>query len=214
MKNALRYDSPVMEFFSQMADLMILNIITLICMVPVVTIGAALTAMHSVLLRMVRNRETHVVQSYFQSFRDNFKQSTLLWGIMAVVGIGLILDLRIFRSTGGLSAAILSVILGAMGCFWYLTFLYLFPLQAKFENTKRETLRNALMMSIAAFPRTLGMLAGSILPLLMIWFFDGRCLPVLFLLGVSGPGYLSALLYSPYFERFETNNEETDNNSQ
>lgn len=203
MKKAFRYDSPVMQFFSRIADLMLLNVVTLACMAPLVTIGAALTAMHSVLLAMVRDREGPVLPTYWKAFQENFKQATILWLVMAAVGVGLWLDLRIFRSIPGLPSAVLRVVLGAAAVFWYLTVLYLFPLQAKFENRKRETLKNALLMSIAAFPRTLCMLAASAIPILLIWHLDMRCLPLLLLLGAAGPGYLSALCYSPYFKQFE-----------
>lgn len=201
MKGIFHYDSPVMRFFSRIADLMILNVIALVCMAPLVTIGASLTAMHSVLLAMVQKRESHIVLSYFQAFRENLKQSTALWLIMAGLGIGLRLDMRISRAVSGLPGVVLQVVLGAAAIFWYLTFLYLFPLQAKFENRKRETLRNALLLSIAAFPRTLCMLAASVIPFLLIWYMDMRCLPLLLLLGASGPGYLNALLYSPCFDQ-------------
>ena len=178
MKGVFHYDSPLMRFFSRIADLMILNVIALACMAPLVTIGAALTA---------------------------------LWLIMVVLGISLRLDMRIFRAASGLPSVVLQIVLGAAAIFWYLTFLYLFPLQAKFDNRKRETLKNALLMSIAAFPRTLCMLAASAIPLLFIWYMDMRCLPLLLLLGVSGPGYLNALLYSPYFDRLNAEENEVKN---
>lgn len=203
MKGIFRYDSPVMEFFSRIADLMILNVLTLVCMVPLVTIGASLTAMHSVLLRMVREEESHVIRSYLNAFRANFKQATVLWVILAAVGAGIFLDWRIFRGKEGVPSGVLTVLLGAAGIFWCLTFLYVFPLQAKFENKTAGTLKNAFIMSVAAFPRTLGMLMVSALPLLLVWWLDAQCLPILFFFGASGPGYLSALLYSPYFKRFE-----------
>lgn len=203
MKGVFRYDSPVMRFFSRIADLMILNVIVLVCMLPLITIGASLTAMHSVLLSMVQNRESHIVRSYWKAFRENFKQSTILWLVMAVLGIALRVDMRICRDASGLLSVVLQIVLGAVAIFWYMAFLYLFPLRAKFENRKRETLKNALLMSIAAFPRTLCMLAASAIPFLLLWYIDMRCLPLLLLLGASGPGYLNALLYSPYFDQLD-----------
>ena len=208
MKGIFRFDSPVMRFFPRVADLMALNAITLLCMVPLVTIGASLTGMHHVLLTMVQDREGPIVRSYWHAFRENFGQSTVLWLIMAAVGCGLGLDLRIFRASPGLFSAVLRVVLGALSIFWYLTFLYVFPLQARFVNQTRKTLKNALLMSIAAFPRTLGMLAAGVIPFLLMWYWGLGCLPLLLLLGVSGPGYLSALLYTPYLKRFEQNQEE------
>ena len=61
-------DSPVMRFLGRLADLMILNLVTLLCCLPVVTIGASLTAMHYVLLKMVRNEESYIVRSFFKSY--------------------------------------------------------------------------------------------------------------------------------------------------
>lgn len=153
MKGIFRFDSPMMQFFSCVADLMLLNAVTLLCMVPLITIGSALTAMHSVLLAMVRDQEISIVQSYWRAFQKNFKQSTILWLILAAVGGGLWLDIRIFRTVPGLFSAILRVVLGAISIFWCMIFLYIFPLQAKFENRMRETLKNAFLISIAAFPR-------------------------------------------------------------
>lgn len=62
-------DSPIMHFLGRVADLMILNLVTLICCLPVVTIGASLTAMHYVLLKMVRNRESYIVRSFSSHLR-------------------------------------------------------------------------------------------------------------------------------------------------
>ena len=55
-------DSPVMQALGKMADLMWLNILTLICCIPVVTVGASLTAMHYMALKIVRNEECEVLR--------------------------------------------------------------------------------------------------------------------------------------------------------
>ena len=61
-----------------MTDLMILNIVTLLMCLPVITAGAALTGMHYVLLKMVREQEGYIVPSFFRSFKRNLLQATLL----------------------------------------------------------------------------------------------------------------------------------------
>ena len=75
-------DSPVMRFLSRMADLMILNLLMTVCCLPVFTIGAANTAMHYVMLKMVRGEEGYIVKDFFKSFKMNFKQATVIWLIM------------------------------------------------------------------------------------------------------------------------------------
>ena len=72
-------DSPLMNVLNKMADLMWLNILTLICCIPVITAGAALTSMHYVALKIVRNEESYITRSFFKSFKTNFRQATLIW---------------------------------------------------------------------------------------------------------------------------------------
>ena len=82
----LNIDSPFMQFMNKVADLMILNLLTIVCMIPIITTGAALTAMHYQVLKIVRDEECYIVKGYFKAFRENFKQSTAIWLIMLVIG--------------------------------------------------------------------------------------------------------------------------------
>ena len=70
-------DSPLFSFLNKVADLILLNILTMICCLPIITIGASMTALHYVVLKMVRDEESYIVRSYFKSFRQNFKQATI-----------------------------------------------------------------------------------------------------------------------------------------
>ena len=69
-------DNKFFTFMGRVADLCILNIICLICCIPIVTAGASITAMYYVTLKMVRNEEAYIVRSFFKSFKENFKQAT------------------------------------------------------------------------------------------------------------------------------------------
>ena len=66
-------DNKFFTFMGRIADLCILNIICLVCCIPIVTAGASITAMYYVTLKMVRNEEAYIVRSFFKSFKDNFK---------------------------------------------------------------------------------------------------------------------------------------------
>ena len=72
-------ESPLMEGLSRVFDLMILNLIVLVCCLPVFTAGAALTAMHYVLIKMVRDEDGYLIRSYLRSFKENFVQATGMW---------------------------------------------------------------------------------------------------------------------------------------
>ena len=177
-------DSPLMNVLNKMADLMWLNILTLICCIPVITAGAALTSMHYVALKIVRNEESYITRSFFKSFKTNFRQATLIWLLLMLVAAILGGDYYIITK---------SVI-----C----TSLYVFPVLAKFDNTIMGTIRNAFIMSILQLPKTVVMFVMAFFPLI-IYLVSLRLIPIIFLFGFSLPAYASAMLYNKFFQKLE-----------
>lgn len=199
-------DSPVMRFLGKVADLMILNLVTLVCCLPVVTIGASLTAMHYVLLKMVRNEESYIVRSFFKSFKDNFKQATIIWFIVLLVLVILGADLRIINDSSLGFPQPLKILLYALIMVSYMAVCYVFPVLSRFDNTVRKTVKNALLMAILSFPKTVLMMVVYLLPAGIIYF-SVAAVPLVFLFGISAPAYVAAMLYSGTFKKFEPEEE-------
>lgn len=167
MSRFFNMESPIFVFLSRMADLMILNVVFLITCIPIVTIGAAWSSLYYVTLKMVRNEESYIVRSYFKSFKQNFKQSTLIWIIVLILGFLLYMDLRIMtvmESSAGSNVIRIGIyMLGLVGIF---VLQYLFPLVAKFFNSTKNMFRNAFLMAIRHLPQTVVMAvisAGSVI---------------------------------------------------
>ena len=57
MNRLFNLDSPIMVFLGKVGDLIWLNVLTMICCIPIVTVGASITALHYVSIKMVRNEE-------------------------------------------------------------------------------------------------------------------------------------------------------------
>ena len=85
MGRLFNLDSPLMSGLSKVADLIWLNILAFIFCIPVVTIGASITALNYVALKMVRNEDGYVTRAFFKSFKQNFKQATIIWLIMLLI---------------------------------------------------------------------------------------------------------------------------------
>ena len=87
--NARWQDTPAAVFLRLMADLMIVNIITVICSFGVITMGASLSAMYAVLFQRERDDGTVAVfRTYFRAFFRNFLKATVLELVLVlVVGI-------------------------------------------------------------------------------------------------------------------------------
>lgn len=199
-------DSPVMRFLGRLADLMILNLVTLLCCLPVVTIGASLTAMHYVLLKMVRNEESYIVRSFFKSFKENFKQATVIWLIILLFLVIFGADIMIINYSGMEFPSALKIILFALAMIGYMVMCYVFPVLCRFENTVIKTIKNALFMAILSFPKTVVMMVLYISPYICLYFFT-MAVPLVILFGISAPAYLSAMLYSGTFKKFEPEEE-------
>ena len=126
-------DNKFFRFMSKVADLCILNIICVVCCIPVITAGASITAMYYVTLKMVRNEEAYILRSFFKSFKQNFKQATIINLIMLLIGVVLYVDLNVSKAMQGGAGQIFQVIFMAFGLIYFILFLYVYPVLARFS---------------------------------------------------------------------------------
>ncbi len=195
-------DSPLMQGLNKAADLLWLNILTMVCALPIVTAGASFTAMHYMALKLVRNEETYVTRGFFKSFRENFRQATLIW-LLLLAAMGVMAgDYYIIKYSGLKFPAALQVVIVAAGLLVMFTALYVFPVLAKFDNTVGKTIKNAFMMSILQLPKTILMVICYCLPVIL-YLVSVRLVPVIILFGFSVPAFLCALLYNKFFQKLE-----------
>ena len=92
MKWFFNMDNPVMRTLSMLADIVILNLLTLLCSLPIVTAGAAFTALNDACIRLVRMEDGELGRDYFRAFKANFKNGTLAWLLFLVCAVLLYLD--------------------------------------------------------------------------------------------------------------------------
>lgn len=206
MKGLFNYEGPVMSAMSRLADLIWLNILTLICCIPVVTAGAALTALHYMTIKMVRKEECYITRGYFKSFLQNFKQATLIW-LIILVGILVISGDYYILNSGFLELpkAFLIVII-AVGFLFFMMTIYVFPVLARFENNIRNTIKNAFFMSILNLPRTILIILIYAVPFVVI-LLTPSVLPIIFLAGLSVPVYVASYMFVKVFKKFEPQEE-------
>lgn len=208
MGKILDIDSPFIRVLNRLADLIYLNLLMTICCIPIITIGASMTALHYVLLKMVKNEEGYITKSFFKSFKQNFKQATLIWLTLLLAICILAGDFLIFRYSQINFPGWLQIVLLAVAILVLFATIHLFPLLARYENSIVNTYRNSLFMGILNLPKTVVMMLCWLLPIAIIIFIP-QITPIALVLGISGPAFLNALLYKTSFQRFEPENEET-----
>ena len=137
--NWLAPDSKFMRAWSNLIDGVWVNILMLVTSIPIITIGAALTAGHDACRRSIEGEGKGVTANYFRSFKANFVKATLLWLPFLVVLIALAWSWIVLQFTP------LLIIKFALTIIWLIGFEWVFALQARFENTVAGTLKNAFI---------------------------------------------------------------------
>ena len=150
MNNLFNLDGPVLQFVNKIVYSVYLNILWFICCIPVITAGASTTALFYVTLKIAKNEEGNITKAFFHSFRENLRQSTLIWLILLVLGIILGADgyilyhMRFENVFWTLCTAVFCVAAAA----YAIVLMYIFPLLARFDNTVGAMFKNALFIGV------------------------------------------------------------------
>ena len=204
MNKVFNFEGPVFTFLSRLADLFWLNLLYILCCIPVVTAGAATTALFYVTLKMAKDEEGYITKSFFKSFKENFVQATLIWLIYLAVMVVMFMDFRI--ANGGSMAEVLKnstvsdvviVAVGVMTIVLLMTLVYVFPLLAQFDNTVLNTIKNAFLISIRHLPYTFLMLIITAIPYVLIWFSPALLLIVVIMF--SATAYINSKFLNRIF---------------
>ena len=142
-------DSTLMRGLTVIADIMILNFLFIATSIPIVTLGASLTALNFTAMRISTGECGSVNADYFRSFRQNFRQATviglILAGLLAVLAAWYVV-LTTFE-LGAVAKIVLLAIWYVLAFNLAIMALFVFPYHANFEGRTRDVFRNARLMS-------------------------------------------------------------------
>ena len=200
--NIFEEGSPFQRFLNKMADLLILNLIALLMCLPIITAGASLTAMHYVLLKMVRGEEGYIVKSFFRSFKREFRQATVLWILYMALAALMASNLIMILQGGGVYPLWLPSSILVVAVLELMFMIYTFAMLSRFDNSIYQTLINAVTLTFSELPRSLEMAVITLVPFIA-FFRASILLPLLVLFGLSVPGYACAIVYDPIFKKIE-----------
>lgn len=152
-------DNPIFKFLSTLVDLVALNVMFVISCIPIFTIGAAMTSLQYVMVTGWDTQNAHLFKMYTGSFKQNFKQSTIVWLILLLAGLFLAFTGWLVYQQSKVDDGVLFmafIVIFALVCIAYLCiFTYIWPVIAKFENTTGMMFKNALVLAISHLPSTL-----------------------------------------------------------
>ncbi len=204
MEKFFNSENPVMRFLARLVDLVILNVITILYSLPLITAGGALTAMNYVLLHLYREDESYVIRMFRKSFRENFRQG-IPEGLLVLAAAAItVVDMMALHGSESRTATLMMIVITVIAVMIFVTSVYMFALQSRYENTVGQTILNAARLAVTYLPRTAGM-AVIWLIWIMILVFLYKAASLFFLIfGLTLPGYLCTMLYNRVFEDLES----------
>ena len=201
--NIFKFDSPVMNFIGKVADMIILNILCLICSIPIITFGAAFTAKYYVSMKIVRGEEGTIIKPYFKAFAENFKQATIAWLIQLAVLALVVMDwFWVFNK--GLSDVhtIYLIAIVVLSLMWIFVTITIFPFFARFEMTLLEAFKGSIIFSFLYFIKLFLIVALELMTFIAcLWY--GEWLPLILLFGTTTAFYFLNLTLIKGFKKLE-----------
>ncbi len=210
-------DNVIIRALTKICDMVCLNVLWLICCIPIITIGASTTALYTIMLKMVKNEEGYIFRSFFKAFKENFKQSTIIWIILLALGIICCLDYRLAGMMPETAGFVMRSLFLLIAFFLLSVSIYAFALTARYVNGIKATFRNALILTIAKLPYTLLMVVvtvGAVVVSLWNSVTLVFAIPLWLLIGGALIAWINSFLLRRVFLIFEDNSENDENNTE
>lgn len=203
MPQIFHTDGVVYRLMTRLYQILLLNLLLVISCLPIITIGAGVTAAYGTAFRMQQHNEGSILKTFICKLKEEWKKSTMVWGslmgliLLSWMGYPVIRAL-LFSSQISFYAGMLLLTISS------LVLLYIFPLLARFENRLSLAVLNALLLSIRHIPYSIiiflvcvggGLVFPFYLPqLFILWLF----------LGGGAVIYGSSLIFSKVFKTYDT----------
>lgn len=201
MNNIFNPENPWMRFLGKAFDLMMINILTFLLMIPIITIGPAITAMFYSLSKVLDDNETSTITSHLAFFKKNLKAPIIVMILHSMLLLGFLAYLSILSQNVSVLSSILRIVIYLLLGISAVIVTYAYGLLAYFNNDALTTLRNAVMLMIAYMPSTLFIvLTYGVFGYLSIRFF-AILAPIVFLLGLVLPSLIVTFLLRGIFRK-------------
>lgn len=209
MKGLLDPNNKLGQLLARLTEMMFLNLLVLLCCLPVITAGAALASMHNVLLKIYRGEGKNTASDFFKAMKDNLKNGTLLWliylGYLAVL-VGIYV-LAVSQMDSGAVYVVFALLLAALVGTLYITWALI--LQSRYVYTVSQCMKSAVLAWVKYPGSTfVFIVAGALLAAMCYVIYMA---PLVLLLGFTLPGMLMTTLYNRVFIDLEgTEQEKTE----
>ena len=195
-------ENKMMQIGVKFADLLLVNAMTMLLCVPILTAGAAFSAMHHMVLRIYRDEQAGVIREYWNAFRQNLKQGTQL--LLIYLGIGTVLGVDIYLIAADMInwGQYFNLMVLAVTAIYLISLVWIFVLQSRYNFGIKDMIKYSLVLGFRNIPASVAMVILSAAPI-ALFLVMAKAIPFVLLMGMSLPAFLEAMLYSRIMDRFE-----------
>ena len=192
---------PATIFLTAVCNLIFVNFCFVITCIPIITIGASLTAMNRITIKILLGENPPVFSEYFRSFKNNFKQSTVIWLILAAVTGFFVWEIYLINTAlppeyTWTQYPIYFLLLAVFSCM-----TYAFPIIAWFDENNRQVIKNSLLLSLANIPSTIFFAIITLALGLVTYVYPVLVLSLMCFLGFALVAILESVFLKRIFEK-------------
>lgn len=198
----LNLDNPVLDYMNTAVQFIALNLLFILCCLPVVTAGPALAALYQVTLQEARREHGYMIKTYFKSLKEMLLQGIVTFFFFALLLFVLVYGLAFWFSLGGPVGSVAFLITLILTALSTCAMIYVFPLMARFKNSFFRTIKNAFFMALSHPGYSTLFLIFHVFVVSLLYLFPGMKLFML-VIGYSFTAYVNSLLFTRLFRRYE-----------
>lgn len=202
----LELDSPISRILARVVDVLLLNLIFILFSLPVVTLGASLTALYTVNFKIVKGENPPIWISFIKSFKKNLKQSSLIWLLLIVIGGILFGDIYYLVYTNGIWKVVFMSLTLFFSFLYFSLLLIIFPYISRFEDSIKTAIVNSLLIGGYHFPYLFLLLMVNLVPIVFfLSSFTGFLTGIYFVTfgGLSILTLVNSIIFKRIFSKYE-----------
>lgn len=204
-------DTPAVRILRLLADLLAVNLLVLLCFIPIVPAGAAFSAMYAVLMERERTGTVSVLKIFYTGLKTGFLRGTAFAGIFLALLIVAATDVFFGLTNTGMMQTVYIAVGVLLGMIGLVVFTLPFAQQAVFRNSLKGILKNSLLLAVSMPGKSLLMWAAWIIPYaLAVWMPDVFVIRfgfIYLMFGLSGPAWVTVKLANQMFQKVEKSSE-------
>lgn len=163
-------ENKVFKVVTIFGDIFALNVFFVLFSLPIITIGASLTAMYTMMLRMADHKEGTLWGGFVKAFKSNFKQATKAWLLVLLALVIIAAEILFIIQFGGPITVVYSVVVVIEVIALCLVLAFLFPVISRYENTLWNSVKNAFLLSVSNLWQAIKIILAWVMPVFLSFY--------------------------------------------